>query len=127
VHFHPLPFAAALVALICQVDAENAGSDSARRDFLELCADCHNADAKGNGSLAKNLTKVPPDLTRIRERAHGKFNVKAVYDWILGLKTTESHGSREMPIWGDWLMDEVVEDSTSLNAAKTAEKGSNSG
>jgi hypothetical protein len=121
-HFHPLPFAVALVVLIYQVDAANAGSDSARRDFLELCADCHNADAKGNGSLAKNLTKIPPDLTRIRERAHGIFDEKAVYDWILGLKMTESHGSREMPIWGDWLMDEAVEDSTSLDAAKVAER-----
>ncbi|WP_119269538.1 c-type cytochrome [Taklimakanibacter deserti] len=121
-HFHPLPFAAALIALIYQVDTANAGSDSAHRDFLELCADCHNADAKGNGPLAKNLTKIPPDLTRIRERAHGVFDEKAVYDWILGLKMTESHGSREMPIWGDWLMDEAVEDSTSLDTAKAAER-----
>jgi mono/diheme cytochrome c family protein len=108
--------------MVCQADAANAGSDGARRDFLELCADCHNADAKGNGPLATNLTKVPPDLTRIRERAHGIFDEKAVYDWILGLKMTESHGSREMPIWGDWLMDEAVEDSTSLDAAKAAER-----
>jgi hypothetical protein len=27
-----------------------------------------------------------------------------------------------MPIWGDWLMDEAVEDSTSLDAATAAEK-----
>jgi mono/diheme cytochrome c family protein len=121
-HFRPLPFAAALIALICQADAANAGSDAARRDFLELCADCHNADAKGNGPMAKNLTKVPPDLTRIRERAHGVFDGKAVYDWILGLKMTQSHGSREMPIWGDWLMDEAVEDNTSLDAARVAER-----
>ena len=100
----------------------NAASDDARRDFLELCADCHNADAKGNGPLTKNLTKVPPDLTRIRARAHGVFDEKAVYDWILGLKMTKAHGTREMPIWGDWLMDEAVEDSTSLDTATAAEK-----
>lgn len=121
-HFHPLAFAAALTALICQADAATAGSDRAHQDFLELCADCHNADARGNGPLAKNLSKSPPDLTRIRARAHGVFDEKAVYDWILGLKMTESHGSREMPIWGDWLMDEAVEDSTSLDAARVAEK-----
>ena len=27
-----------------------------------------------------------------------------------------------MPIWGDWLMDEAVNDSTSLEAAEAAEK-----
>jgi len=100
----------------------NAGSKAAHDDFMALCADCHNADARGNGPLAKNLTKVPPDLTRIKQRAHGKFDKKAVYNWILGLKMTGSHGSREMPIWGDWLMDEALEDGTSLDAAKIAER-----
>lgn len=118
-----LPFVlAAAVVLISRVDPANAESNGARQDFLELCADCHNADAKGNGPLAKNLSKVPPDLTSIQERANGVFDEKAVYDWILGLKMTDSHGSREMPIWGDWLMDEAVEDSTSLDVAKVAEK-----
>lgn len=113
---------AVTVTLICHALLVRAGSDNGQRDFQELCADCHNADATGNGPLAKNLTKVPPDLTRIRARAHGVFDETAVYDWILGLKMTESHGSREMPIWGDWLMDEAVEDSTSFDVAKTAEK-----
>ncbi len=89
---------------------------------MALCADCHNADARGNGPLTKNLTKIPPDLTRIAQRAHGQFDEKAVYDWILGLKMSEPHGTREMPIWGDWLMDEAIEGDTSLDAAKAAEK-----
>ncbi len=121
-HLYPLVFAAVVVVLIGQVDLAKAEPSGARQDFLELCADCHNTDARGNGPLAKNLTKVPPDLTRIRKRAHGVFDEQAVYDWILGLKMSESHGSREMPIWGDWLMDEAVEDSTSLDAAEAAER-----
>jgi hypothetical protein len=27
-----------------------------------------------------------------------------------------------MPIWGDWLMDETLEDSTSLEAARAADQ-----
>jgi|SRR5947207_776232 len=99
-----------------------AEAGTARQDFMTLCAECHNADATGNGPLAKNLHKIPPDLTRIKQRARGKFDEKAVYDWILGLKMTGSHGSREMPIWGDWLMDETIEGDTSLEAAKAAEQ-----
>jgi hypothetical protein len=71
---------------------------------------------------AKNLTKQPPDLTRIRQRAGGAFDAKVVFDWIVGLNMPASHGTREMPIWGDWLLDEAVGDSTSLEAADTAEK-----
>lgn len=111
--------------LLGQVHAVKAGTSGeavVRDDFLTLCADCHGADAKGGGPLVKNLTKVPPDLTRIKERTNGEFNEKAVFDWILGLSTRNFHGTREMPIWGDWLMDETLEDSTSLEAAPLAEK-----
>ena len=102
--------------------AQSKDNPIARDDFLNLCAGCHGADAKGNGPLTKNLKKVPPDLTRIKERFKGKFNEQAVFDWILGLDTPNFHGSREMPIWGDWLMDETLEDSTSVDAAQTAER-----
>ena len=104
------------------VKAETSGDAAVQNDFLGLCADCHGADAKGSGPLAKNLTKVPPDLTRIKQRANGEFNEKEVFDLILGLSTPHFHGTREMPIWGDWLMDETLEDSTMLEAAPLAEK-----
>lgn len=107
------------------VQLARAGSveiSSGRRDFLELCADCHREDATGNGPLTKNLNKIPPDLTRIKLRAHGKFDDEAIYDWIIGLSMPDSHGTREMPIWGDWLMDETLEDGTSLDAGRAAEK-----
>ena len=115
-------FAVAISGQAQATQAVAGGDTAARNDFLELCADCHGSDAKGNGALTKNLTKVPPDLTRIKERANGKFNEKTVFDWIIGLNTPNVHGTREMPIWGDWLMDETLEDSTSLDAAPAAEK-----
>lgn len=114
--------ALALLLLGQAVRAGTSGDAAVHNDFLVLCADCHGADAKGSGPLAKNLTKVPPDLTRIKQRGNGEFNEKAVFDWILGLSTPNFHGTREMPIWGDWLMDETLEDSTSLEAAPLAEK-----
>lgn len=117
---HILILAAAI--LIGMTGAAKAQSESGREDFLELCSACHNADAKGNRPLAKNLANAPPDLTRIKQRAHGKFDEKAVYDFIIGLKMAGPHGTREMPIWGDWLMDEAIDGETSLDTAKAAEK-----
>ena len=108
--------------LLGQVQVVKADDAEVRDDFLGLCADCHGADAKGNGPLAENLSKAPPDLTRIKQRSNGEFDKKAVFDRILGLSTPDFHGTLEMPIWGDWLMDETLEDSTSLEAAPLAEK-----
>ena len=120
------PWPLLISALIAgEVQVAIAGSDEiarGRRDFMDLCADCHGEDAAGSGPLTINLTKIPPDLTRIKLRAHGKFDDKAILDWIIGLNMPDSHGSREMPIWGDWLMDEMLEDSTSLDAGRAAEK-----
>ena len=117
-----LVLAAGLVAGLPAAQAGSKALTDAQRDFIELCADCHNADARGNGPLTKNLHKVPPDLTRIKQRAHGTFDETAVYDWIIGLKMSNSHGTRDMPIWGDWLMDETLGGGTSLEAARAAEK-----
>jgi hypothetical protein len=118
----PYILATAIAVVMNQAALAKTETPTAHQDFINLCADCHNADARGNGPLTKNLTKTPPDLTRIKQRAHGIFDERAVYDWILGLKMSGSHGSREMPIWGDWLMDEALEDSTSLDAARAADK-----
>lgn len=115
-------FAIFLGGEVLAAKAGMSGDAVVRDDFLALCSNCHGADAMGNGPLAKNLTKVPPDLTRIQERANGQFNEKTVFDWILGLNTPNFHGNREMPIWGDWLMDETLDDSTSLKAVPKAEK-----
>lgn len=113
----------ALAGLLIQAGMANAAPDSeAREDFLALCADCHNDDARGDGPLAKNLKHVPPDLTRIKERSQGQFDEKAIFDYVIGLSTNDTHGLREMPIWGDWLMDEVLEGNTSLEEAKAAEQ-----
>lgn len=117
-----ITFAILVLSQAPSVKAETSSDAVVQDDFLALCADCHGADARGNGPLTKNLTKVPPDLTRIQERANGKFEEKAVFDWILGLNTPNFHGNREMPIWGDWLMDETLGDSTSLDAAPKAER-----
>lgn len=121
-----LSFAIALaIGLAAEVPAAlalDADQAAAQQDFLELCSDCHGAGARGNGPMTKNLTKTPPDLTQMSKRAGGRFDEKAVFDWIIGLNMPTSHGTREMPIWGDWLMDEAVDDSASLEAADAAEK-----
>jgi hypothetical protein len=116
----PVLLAAVLVTRLFEPAYAAESHLAARDDFLLLCADCHGQDAKGHGLAAKNLSKIPPDLTKIGKRAGGRFDEKAVYEWILGLNMPDAHGSREMPIWGDWLMDEAVEDSTSLEAADVA-------
>lgn len=68
--------------------------------FQTYCARCHGRSARGNGPLAEQLRRVPPDLTRFAARNGGIFPTERVRRIIDG-REVASHGDREMPVWGD--------------------------
>ena len=55
---------------------------------------------RGKVPLSSKLKTKPADLTTFAKKNNGVFPVGAVYEAIDGRNTTESHGAREMPIWG---------------------------
>lgn len=78
----------------------DAGAAEGWETFLDYCAVCHGLDAQGNGPLASELTKQPPDLTRLAQRNGGEFPFWRVYATIDGRELIGAHGTREMPMWG---------------------------
>ncbi len=76
------------------------GIRSGREEFLNTCAICHGAGAKGDGLFSRQLTKMPDDLTVIRKKNGGVFPFLKVYEIIDGREGAGIHGSRTMPIWG---------------------------
>jgi mono/diheme cytochrome c family protein len=68
--------------------------------YKAYCAVCHGPQAKGNGPAATALKKTPADLTTIAKRNGGKFSATDVEAVIMGQQVLNSHGSRDMPIWG---------------------------
>lgn len=72
------------------------------RDLYEFyCASCHGKAGRGNGPDAKKLKAEPPDLTSLSASNRGQFPKAQVHAVLSGERPTESHGSREMPVWGD--------------------------
>lgn len=69
--------------------------------FRAYCASCHGVDAKGNGPVAADLKKQPPDLTLLSKKYGGKFPAATVTSVIRGNDFITDHGTRGMPIWGD--------------------------
>lgn len=90
------------------VRAEQGAKKTAegRKLFMQHCATCHGVNAKGDGPTARVLKKAPADLTKI-EKVDGKFPKLRVQRIIAGDDTLESHGSREMPVWGSVLRQKV--------------------
>jgi|ERR1019366_9523429 mono/diheme cytochrome c family protein len=69
------------------------------------CATCHGTDGKGAGPAAPALKKAAPDLTLISWRNKGQFPDFRITHIIDGYEIQAYHGSREMPIWGDYFRD----------------------
>ena len=74
--------------------------DKGRAEYLSSCAACHGADGKGKGPMSSRLKAKPANLTILAKRNKGVFSPDAVYEMIDGRKTSRSHRSSEMPIWG---------------------------
>lgn len=75
--------------------------DPGRREYVNSCAACHGMDAKGTGPLRTSLNKPPSDLTLLTQKNGGVFPTQHVQQVIDGRAEVKSHGSREMPVWGE--------------------------
>lgn len=71
-----------------------------KMEYLNNCAACHGADAKGGGPVASALSIKPSDLTVIVKKFEGKFPEEYIYRVIDGRDMINPHGSNDMPVWG---------------------------
>jgi mono/diheme cytochrome c family protein len=78
---------------------------SGKEMFQVYCAACHGTDAKGAGLPATALRAALPDLTLLTRNSGGKFPLMKVSQVIQGDVVVISHGTREMPIYGDMFRD----------------------
>jgi mono/diheme cytochrome c family protein len=76
---------------------------SGQEMYKTWCASCHGVDGKGSGPAAAALKKTPTDLTLLAKKNGGKFPAERVRAYIEGAdpKSTDAHGSRDMPVWGN--------------------------
>lgn len=82
------------------VSAQKAGKNArGSKLFMQHCASCHGVDGKGGGPVAPSLKGTMPDLTMI-PKENGKYPSLRVLHIISGDKDVVSHGSKEMPVWG---------------------------
>ena len=111
----------ALLALLLMTAPAMADEalEQGKADFIQLCAPCHGADAKGDGPQLSHLKKKPADLTAITQR-YGRYPEDRVFETIAGIDMPDGHGTREMPSWGDVFVSEDIGNSTKLEDAVKA-------
>ena len=69
--------------------------------FQMYCAGCHGTAARGDGPLARAMTRKPANLTEIARRNGGQFPSDLVFRTIDGRHPVRGHGGPDMPAWAD--------------------------
>ena len=106
-----LAMIAVTVAMPAFAEAATDEHELAAQDFRSNCAACHGETGIGDGPVAGVLIVRPPDLTLMAQRNGGTFPTEAVYKRIYGLDMPQSHGTREMPVWGLWFSSDAIAES----------------
>ncbi|MCM2563836.1 c-type cytochrome [Lutimaribacter sp. EGI FJ00015] len=89
-----LVLAAWPMAVAAQDAEEGAGL------YMQRCASCHGAEARGNGPMAPVLLVQPTDLTQLAAGNDAAFPMLRVIRRIDGRDPLVSHGS-DMPVYGE--------------------------
>ena len=87
-----------------KVPARYTSPASGQEMYKDYCASCHGVDGKGNGPAAPALKVALPDLTQLSKKNDGKFPENRVAQVIQGDSRMASHGSKDMPIWGQTFL-----------------------
>ncbi|MCP5083496.1 MAG: cytochrome c [Alphaproteobacteria bacterium] len=77
-------------------------------EFQAWCSRCHGLEGKGDGPIAKEIETRPPDLTQLSANNGGTFPAERVRKSIDGRSMEAGHGTRQMPVWGNWFAFDVT-------------------
>lgn len=102
------------VGAFAQDEGENKGlmASNGRLTFNRYCASCHGDKADGTGPVAQMLKIPPTDLRMITIQNDGEFPAERVAAVIDGRQDVKSHGSRDMPVWGEVFQTILVANSS---------------
>lgn len=86
--------------VIKHVPVQRTSAASGQEMYTSYCAVCHGSDGKGNGPAASALKEAPANLTKLTEKAGGKYPALHISSVIRGEADLPAHGNKEMPVWG---------------------------
>jgi len=100
-------------------DLEPFSNYSGEELYQRFCASCHGRGGYGDGPVASSFKVMIPDLTRLSQRAGGRFPAKRVLEIIDGRAVLPAHGTRPMPVWGYEFEAQVPPDEPGRATAQT--------
>lgn len=81
-----------------------------KQEFLQRCAVCHGAEGAGDGPVGVLFAIMPKDLRKLARGNGGTYPFDTVLATIDGRDRIPGHGGPAMPVWGDFLEAEALEE-----------------
>ena len=78
--------------------------------FADRCAVCHGDSGAGDGLVGELFAQKPGNLRTLARDNGGVYPFEEVFMAIGGVNRIAAHGHSEMPIWGEALMEEALEE-----------------
>ena len=100
-------FALALAAGVAAAPPAIAETHPGYKPYVQYCAACHGPEGRGDGPVAAELKQKPVDLTRLGQQYGMPLPRPRLVELIDGRDMVRAHGSREMPVWGERLIENV--------------------
>ena len=86
---------------------ERGGNAPGYLAYQQYCAACHGVRGDGEGAVAPAMEPPPTDLTRLEERYGKPIPKQKLMRLIDGRDPIAGHGTREMPVWGKRLYQDM--------------------
>src|SRR5581483_4439410 len=99
-HFTSIALAICALAPLTPSFGEETGG---REMYLKYCASCHGSQGKGDGPVSRDLKIKATDLTLLLSKNNVVYPLNRVMAAIDGSQTVLGHGTRAMPVLGEFF------------------------
>ena len=96
--------AALVVGSVAFAGAAGAADHAGKAVFEQYCASCHGTAADGKGPVAEEMKISPADLRKLGKKYGMPLPKPKLREMIDGRNMVRSHGTADMPVWGDNLI-----------------------
>ena len=96
-----------IVACVAVASGASAADPAGKAPFDQYCASCHGPAGDGMGPVAAEMKITPTDLRTLGTKYGMPLPKAKLIEFIDGREMVRSHGTSDMPVWGEQLVHNV--------------------
>ena len=96
-----------MIACVAVATGASAADHAGKAPFDQYCAACHGLAGDGAGPVAAEMKVSPTDLRMLGKKYGTPLPKPKLLEFIDGREMVRAHGTANMPVWGEQLVNNV--------------------